>query len=76
MISCHRNFTHGYKYNKLEADALMEVLESISCMVSPQGGFTCKTSSYYSTKGDIQITEEQITSGKEKDMAMSRAAET
>lgn len=71
------NFT--CKYSIVEGDALMGMLESISYVVkieaSPEGGSICQTSSTYYTKGDIQIAEEQIKSGKERALAMFKAVE-
>uniref|UniRef100_A0A5B7C962 Putative major allergen Pru ar 1 n=1 Tax=Davidia involucrata TaxID=16924 RepID=A0A5B7C962_DAVIN len=71
------NFT--YSYSIIEGDALMGVLESISyeikIVASPDGGSICKNSSKYHTKGDAQITEEQIKSGKEKASEMFKAVE-
>lgn len=69
----------SYKYSIIDGDALMGVLESISYEVkidaSPDGGSVCRTTSTYYTKGDIQITEEQIKRGKEKAIIMFRAVE-
>ncbi|KAA8527412.1 hypothetical protein F0562_034873 [Nyssa sinensis] len=71
------NFT--YSYSKIEGDALMGILESISYELkieaSPDGGSICKNTSKYHTKGDAQITEEQIKSGKEKASGMFKAVE-
>jgi len=68
-----------YSYSIIEGDALMGVLESISYEIkieaSPEGGSICKNSSKYYTKGDAQITEEQIKSGKEKASGMFKAIE-
>ncbi|KAA8548988.1 hypothetical protein F0562_000674 [Nyssa sinensis] len=71
------NFT--YSYSIIEGDALMGTLESISYEIkisaSPDGGSICKNSSKYHTKGDVQITEEHIKSGKEKASGMFKAVE-
>jgi len=71
------NFT--YSYSIIEGDALMGILESISyetkIVASPDGGSICKSSSKYYTKGDAQITEEQIKGGKEKASGMFKAVE-
>ncbi|KAM7485026.1 hypothetical protein LguiA_001035 [Lonicera macranthoides] len=68
-----------YSYSIIEGDALMGVLESISYHVkvvpSADGGSVCKNRSIYHTKGDAQITEEQIKGGKEKAMGMFKAVE-
>ncbi|XP_027164319.1 major allergen Pru ar 1-like, partial [Coffea eugenioides] len=72
------SFTCKYS-STVEGDALMGVLESISYVIkiveSPEGGSVCQTSSTCYTKGDIQMTEEQIKSGKEKALAMFKAVE-
>ncbi|KAA8518140.1 hypothetical protein F0562_015614 [Nyssa sinensis] len=71
------NFT--YSYSIIEGDALMGILESISYEIkieaSPDGGSICKNSSKYHTKGDAQITEEQIKGGKDKAAGMFKAVE-
>ncbi|RVW99215.1 Major allergen Pru ar 1 [Vitis vinifera] len=71
------NFT--YCYTIIEGDALMDNLESIyyevKLVASPDGGSICKNISKYHTKGDIQITEDQIKAGKEKAMGMFKAIE-
>ena len=71
------NFT--YCYTIIEGDALMDTLESIyyevKLVASPDGGSICKNISKYHTKGDIQITEDQIKAGKEKAMGMFKAIE-
>ncbi|XP_034686477.1 major allergen Pru ar 1-like [Vitis riparia] len=71
------NFT--YCYTIIEGDALMDTLESIyyevKLVASPDGGSICKNISKYHTKGDIQITEDQIKAGKEKAMGMYKAIE-
>ncbi|KAA8548983.1 hypothetical protein F0562_000667 [Nyssa sinensis] len=71
------NFT--YSYSIIEGDALTGSLESISYEIkisaSPDGGSICKNTSKYHTKGDSQITEEHIKSGKEKASGMFKAVE-
>ncbi|XP_059632773.1 major allergen Pru ar 1-like [Cornus florida] len=71
------NFT--YNYSIIEGDALMGILESIcyetKIVASPDGGSICKSSSKYHTKGDAQISEDQIKSGKEKASGMFKAVE-
>ncbi|KAJ9699686.1 hypothetical protein PVL29_005516 [Vitis rotundifolia] len=71
------NFT--YSYSVIEGDALMGTLESISYEVklvaSPDGGSICKSTSKYHTKGDFEITEDQIKAGKEKAMGLFKAVE-
>ncbi|KAK2975065.1 hypothetical protein RJ640_022068 [Escallonia rubra] len=71
------NFT--YSYTLIEGDALMNEIESIMYHVkivpSADGGSICKNRSIYHTKGDAQITEEQIKAGKEKAMGVFKALE-
>lgn len=71
------NFTYSYTVN--EGDALKDVIDKVSYVVkieaSADGGSICKTSSAYHTKGDIQITEEQIKGGKDKAFVMFKAVE-
>ncbi|XP_052188422.1 major allergen Pru ar 1-like [Diospyros lotus] len=71
------NFT--YSYSIIEGDALTGGIESISSEVkisaSADGGSICKNSSTYHVKGDAQITEEDIKSGKEKAKGMFKAIE-
>jgi len=68
-----------YSYSIIEGDALMGVLEKISYEIkieaSSDGGSVCKNSSKYHTKGDVEITEEQIKGGKEKASGMFKAVE-
>ncbi|KAK2990294.1 hypothetical protein RJ640_014746 [Escallonia rubra] len=71
------NFT--YSYSIIEGDTLMEGIESISYHIkvvpTPEGGSICKNRSIYETKGDFQITEEQIKTGKEKALGIFKAVE-
>ncbi|KAI8561756.1 hypothetical protein RHMOL_Rhmol04G0366300 [Rhododendron molle] len=71
------NFT--YSYSVIEGDALMGIFDSISyhikIVASADGGSICKNRSIYQTKGDAQVTEEEIKSGKEKASAMFKAIE-
>ena len=46
-----------------------------SWWLSPDGGSICKSTSKYHTKGDFEITEDQIKAGKEKAMGMFKAVE-
>ncbi|XAR49659.1 hypothetical protein NMG60_11032925 [Bertholletia excelsa] len=68
-----------YCYSIIEGDALGDAIESISYVVkicaSPDGGSVCKNNSKYITKGDANITEDQIKAGKEKASAMFKAIE-
>ncbi|KAE9455177.1 hypothetical protein C3L33_12942, partial [Rhododendron williamsianum] len=41
----------------------------------PDGGSICKNRSIYHTKGDAQVTEEEIKAGKEKALGMFKAVE-
>ena len=58
-----------YSYTIIEGGPL-DVFESISYHIkivpSPDGGSICKNRSIYNTKGDAQISEEDIKAGKEK----------
>ncbi|KAG5555194.1 hypothetical protein RHGRI_012663 [Rhododendron griersonianum] len=71
------NFT--YSYSVIEGDALMGIFDSISyhikIVASANGGSVCKNRSIYQTKGDAQVTEEEIKSGKENASAMFKAIE-
>ncbi|KAA8518145.1 hypothetical protein F0562_015619 [Nyssa sinensis] len=71
------NFT--YSYSIIEGDTLMGMLESISYEIkiqtTPNGGSICKNSSKNHTKGDAQITEDQIKDGKDKAAGMFKAVE-
>lgn len=71
------NFT--YSYSVIEGDALADVFESVSYHIkivpSPDGRSICKNRSIYNTKGDAQVTEEQIKSGKEKASSIFKALE-
>ncbi|KAG5555187.1 hypothetical protein RHGRI_012656 [Rhododendron griersonianum] len=71
------NFT--YSYSVIEGDALMGIFDSISYHIkivpSANGGSVCKNRSIYQTKGDAQVTEEEIKSGKEKASTMFKAIE-
>lgn len=71
------NFT--YSYSIIEGDALMGLFESVSYHIkivpTPDGGSICKNRSIYHTKGDAQVTEEEIKAGKEKASGMFKAVE-
>ncbi|KAA8548991.1 hypothetical protein F0562_000675 [Nyssa sinensis] len=71
------NFT--FSYSIIEGDALTDALESISYEIkisaSPDGGSICKNISKYHTKGDAQIPEDKIKSGKEKASGIFKAVE-
>ncbi|GFZ13936.1 hypothetical protein Acr_24g0001260 [Actinidia rufa] len=62
------NFT--YSYTIIEGDALTDIFESISYHIkivpTPDGGSICKNRSIYTTKGDAQVSEEEIKTGKDK----------
>ncbi|XP_058212570.1 major allergen Pru ar 1-like isoform X2 [Rhododendron vialii] len=72
------NFT--YSYSIIEGDALMGLFESVSYHIkivpTPDGGSICKNRSIYHTKGDAQVTEEEIKAGKEKASGMFKAVES
>lgn len=71
------NFT--YSYSIIEGDALMGLFESVSYHIkivpTLDGGSICKNRSIYHTKGDAQVTEEEIKAGKEKASGMFKAVE-
>ncbi|KAH7844960.1 hypothetical protein Vadar_033712 [Vaccinium darrowii] len=71
------NFT--YSYTVIEGDVLIGLFESISYHLkivgTPEGGSICKNRSIYTTKGDAQVTEEEIKAGKEKASGMFKAIE-
>ncbi|KAH6770292.1 hypothetical protein C2S52_015095 [Perilla frutescens var. hirtella] len=71
------NLTHTYSI--IEGDALSDVIESITYHIkivpTEEGGSICKNRSIYNTKGDAQISEENIKEGKEKATAMFKAIE-
>ncbi|CAI9119001.1 OLC1v1020648C1 [Oldenlandia corymbosa var. corymbosa] len=69
-----------YKYSVIEGDALQDVVEKVSYEVqilpsSGDGGSICKTKSTYHTKGDAQISEDDIKAGKEKAGFLFKAVE-
>ncbi|KAK2993269.1 hypothetical protein RJ640_001051 [Escallonia rubra] len=72
------NFT--YSYTLIEGDALMNEIESITyhlkIVPSADGGSICKNRSIYHTKGDAQVTEEQIKAGKEKAIGVFKVVES
>ncbi|XP_058212565.1 major allergen Pru ar 1-like isoform X1 [Rhododendron vialii] len=71
------NFT--YSYSVIEGDAFAGIVESISyhikIVATPEGGSICKNRSIYTTKGDAQVSEEEIKAGKEKASGMFKAIE-
>ena len=72
------NFT--YCYSIIEGDALGAAIESITNEVkilpATGGGSVCKNISKYHTKGDAQLSEDEIKSGKEKASHMFKAIES
>jgi len=68
-----------YSYSVVEGDALHGLFESISYHIkvvpTPEGGSICKNRSIYTTKGDAQVSEEEIKAGKEKASGMFKAIE-
>ncbi|KAK9992178.1 hypothetical protein SO802_027163 [Lithocarpus litseifolius] len=71
------NFT--YSFSVIEGDALFDKLENVSTetkiVASPDGGSIVKSTSKYQTKGDFQLTDEQIRVGKEKASGVFKAVE-
>ncbi|KAI8561885.1 hypothetical protein RHMOL_Rhmol04G0376600 [Rhododendron molle] len=71
------NFT--YSYSIIEGDALTGAFESISyhikIVATPDGGSILKNRSIYNTKGDAQVSEEEIKAGKEKASGIFKAVE-
>ena len=69
-----------YSYTVIEGDALMDKFESISyhikIVASPDGGSICKNRSIYNTKGNCQVSEEEIKAGKAKASEILKAIET
>ncbi|CDP10318.1 unnamed protein product [Coffea canephora] len=68
-----------YSYSVIESDALKEGIEKftneIKFEASPNGGSICKTNSSIYTKGDVQITEEEIKGATERALGMFKAVE-
>ena len=68
-----------FSYSIIEGGALMDNIEKITYEIkyvaAPGGGSICKNVSKYFTKGDFQIKEEEIKSGKEKSMALFKGVE-
>ena len=71
------NFT--YSFSVIEGGVLSDRLESVSTetkfVASPDGGSIVKSTSKYQTKGDFQLTDEQIRGGKEKISGVFKAVE-
>ncbi|KAA8543063.1 hypothetical protein F0562_021442 [Nyssa sinensis] len=66
------------KYTLIEGDVLGDKLESISYEVkfeAAAGGCVCKVTSHYHTKGDVELKEEEIKTGKDKAMGMYKTVE-
>ncbi|KAL7172077.1 hypothetical protein ACSBR2_031717 [Camellia fascicularis] len=66
------------KYTLIEGDALSGKLESLSYEVKFEtidGGSKVTSTSYYHTKGDIELTEEEMAGGKDKAMGMFKVVE-
>ncbi|KAL4643052.1 hypothetical protein ACB092_02G064900 [Castanea dentata] len=68
-----------YSFSVIEGDALFDKLEKVSTetkiVASPDGGSIVKSTSKYETKGDFQLTDEQIQEGKEKASGVFKAIE-
>ncbi|KAF7144416.1 hypothetical protein RHSIM_Rhsim04G0230900 [Rhododendron simsii] len=71
------NFT--YSYTVIEGDGFAGLIESISyhikIVAAPEGGSVCKNRGIYTTKGDAQVSEEEIKAGKERASRMFKAIE-
>ncbi|XP_057487184.1 major allergen Pru ar 1-like [Actinidia eriantha] len=71
-----KNLTNNYTI--IEGGAL-DVFESISyhikIVTSPDGGSICKNRSIYQTKGDAQVSEEEIKIGKERASSIFKKVE-
>ncbi|XP_057957679.1 major allergen Pru ar 1-like [Malania oleifera] len=69
----------AYSYSIIEGDALTEKLECISFEIKYEaagdGGSVCKRTGKFHTKGEVEITEEKIKSGKEQLHGMIKAVE-
>ncbi|KAK7839164.1 major strawberry allergen Fra a 1.06 [Quercus suber] len=65
-------------FSVIEGDALSDKLQSISnetkIEASPEGGSILKSTSKYQTKGDFQLTGEQIQAGKGKVSELIKAS--
>ncbi|KAG5555181.1 hypothetical protein RHGRI_012650 [Rhododendron griersonianum] len=71
------NFT--YSYSVIEGDGFAGIVESISyhikIVAAPEGGSICKNRSIYTTKGNAQVSEEEIKASKERASGMFKAIE-
>ncbi|KAK9983748.1 hypothetical protein SO802_033273 [Lithocarpus litseifolius] len=66
------------KYTLIEGDVLGEKLESVVYevkFVASGLGSVCKMTSHYNTKGDINLKEEEIEAGKDKEIGMYEVVE-
>ncbi|XP_059625630.1 major strawberry allergen Fra a 1-3-like [Cornus florida] len=67
------------KYTVIEGDVLGDKLDSITyeakIEAGPGGGSVCKLTSYYHTKGDIEIKPEELKAGKDKATEMFKKVE-
>ncbi|KAK8661791.1 hypothetical protein V6N13_091385 [Hibiscus sabdariffa] len=72
-----KNFS--FKYSLIEGDGTMDKLEKITYEVkfesTPDGGSKSKMTSTYYTKGDFELTEEEVKAGKDKALAMYKVVE-
>ncbi|KAE8708815.1 Major allergen Pru ar 1 [Hibiscus syriacus] len=72
-----KNFS--FKYSLIEGDGLMEKLEKITYEVkfesTADGGSKNKMTSTYYTKGEFELSEEEVKAGKEKALAMHKVVE-
>lgn len=69
----------SYKYTLIEADGILDKLESIVYEIkfeaSSSGGTISKMTSKYNTKGDIVLSDEEIKAGKERALGMYKVVE-
>ncbi|KAL5182584.1 Stress-induced protein SAM22 [Glycine soja] len=68
-----------YNYSVIEGSALSEPLEKIcyeyKLVATPDGGSIVKSTSKYYTKGDEQLAEEYVKTGKERSAGFTKAIE-
>ena len=68
-----------YHYSVIEGSALIDTLEKISyeykLVATADGGCIVKSTSKYYTKGDAQLTQEFLKSGKDRSIGFTKAVE-
>ena len=71
--------TFTYSYTTIEGDALKDKFASIAYEVkfeaTPEGGSINKMTTKYYTKGDVEISEEEIKAGKDKVLGIYKVVE-